>query len=103
MSLKSTYWERDIKCCLTCKFIDEYIMNVANKGEVPHGYDGTASCCKHDENVPVSKENRDWISPLWTACAKYEKCTERQAKYLDAFDEQSQTIVANNEDISKIK
>lgn len=103
MSLKKAYWEKGYKCCLTCKFIDEYFMNVAPKGEVPHGYDGTAHCCVYEDNEVENKDNRDFISPLWNACSKYEKCTERQAKYLDVFDEQSQTIVSNNEDISKIK
>ena len=103
MSLKRFSYDRNHKICFTCKFIDEYVMNVHGEGEVPHGYDGTALCCVFDNTEQESSENREFISPLWKACHKYEKCTERQADYLDIFDEETQTIIPNPNDISKIK
>lgn len=95
MSLKKLYFDKDVKVCYTCKFIDEYTLNVAAKGEIPHGYDGTAICCKHNYEEKETNENRLWISPCWNACKKYEKCTERQADYLDIFDNNTQTIIKN--------
>lgn len=84
-------------------FIDEYAFNVHGKGEVPHGYDGTALCCKFDDSKPETKENRMFVSLCWISCEKYKRCTERQADYLDIFDEVTQTIIENPNDISKIK
>lgn len=102
MSLKRLYYNKDTKCCRTCMFIDEYAFNVNGEGEVPHGWDGTALCCKFNDAKPETKENRRFVSPCWEACEKYEKCTERQAEYLDIFDRVTQTIVKNPNDISKI-
>ena len=102
MSLKRFYYNKDIKCCHTCMFIDEYALNVNDEGEVPHGYDGTAVCCAYNDKEPRDSENRLFISPCWKACHKYKKCTERQANYLDVFDMKTQTIVENPNDISKI-
>ena len=103
MSLKRYYYDRGIENCNTCMYIDEYVVNVQDKGEEPHGYDGTAACGKFDENEPESADNRSFISPLWKACPKYKRCTERQADYLDIFDEVTQTIIENPNDISKIR
>ena len=103
MSLKRKYYDKGIEACYTCMFIDEYAMNVHGSGEVPHGYDGTAVCCEFDDKEPESEENRLWISPCWKACHKYKKCTERQADYLDIFDEVTHKIIENPNDISKIK
>ena len=50
MSLKRDYFDSNIEICATCMFIDEYSLNVHDDGEVPHGYDGTAVCCKFDNN-----------------------------------------------------
>ena len=87
MSLKRLYYDKNYKVCLTCKFIDEYAFNVNDEGEIPHGYDGMALCCIFDENDKESFGMNDGIvSPVWRACKKYEKCTERQADYLDIFD-----------------
>lgn len=52
-------------------------------------------CCRYNEDEEITTENRMWISPLWKACHKYERCTERQADYLDIFDNEIQTIVIN--------
>ena len=39
MSLKKLYYDKNIKCCLTCIFIDEYTLAVnKGNGEVPQGY-----------------------------------------------------------------
>ena len=103
MSLKKYHYDKDDKLCYTCKFIDEYAFNVNDEGEVPHGWDGTAECCKFDKSKPQSNENRLFISPCWKACPKYEKCTERQANYLDIFDYKTQSIVKNPNNISKIR
>lgn len=102
MSLKKFYYDKNIEICYTCKFIDEYAMNVANDGEVPHGYDGAAWCCVFDTTQPESNENRDFISPLWKACKKYVRCTKRQSEYLDIYDKKKQRTVKNPNDISKI-
>lgn len=102
MSLKKFYYNKNIEICYTCKFIDEYAMNVADDGEEPFGYDGGAWCCMFDVNEPESNDNRDFISPLWKACKKYVRCTKRQAEYLDIYDEKKQRIVKNPNDISKI-
>lgn len=102
MSLKKHYYNKGVECCHTCKFIDEYALNIKDEGETPQGYDGTAVCCKYDKSKAESSENRLWISPCWNACHKYQQCTERQANYLDIFDEQSQSIIKNPNDISKI-
>ena len=103
MSLKRDYFDRNIEICATCMFIDEYSLNVHDDGEVPHGYDGTAVCCKFDNNRKETVENRLWISPCWKACCKYKRCTERQADYLDIFHALTQTIIENPNDISKIE
>ena len=103
MTLKRDYFDRNIEICATCMFIDEYSLNVHDDGEVPHGYDGTAVCCKFDNNLKETVENRLWISPCWKACCKYKRCTERQADYLDIFHALTQTIIENPNDISKIE
>lgn len=95
MSLKRLNFDRNVECCYTCMYIDEYAFNVNGDGEIPHGYDGMALCCVFDENEEETDENREYISPCWRACKKYKKCTERQAEYLDIFDEQTQTIIKN--------
>ena len=102
MSLKRLNFNENIECCYTCMYIDEYALNVRDDGEVPHGYDGTAICCKFNYKEKETDKNRLWVSPLWKACPKYKKCTERQADYLDIFDEVTQTIIKNPNDISKI-
>ena len=102
MSLKELYFREGAKICRTCMFIDDYACNIADKGKEPQGYDGTAICCKYDKAKSETSENRLWIAPSWEACSKYKKCTERQAKFLDVFDEKSQTIIPNPNDISKI-
>ena len=58
MSLKRFYFDRNIEICATCMFIDEYSLNVHDDGEAPHGYDGTAVCCKFDNNRKETVENR---------------------------------------------
>jgi len=103
MSLKKYYFDRNIEICYTCMFIDEYAFNVNEDGKVPHGYDGTALCCVFNDKQPKTNENRDFVSPCWKACHKYKRCTERQADYLDIFDFETQTIIKNTNDISKIK
>ena len=103
MSLKKYYFDRNIEICYTCMFIDEYAFNVNEDGEVPHGYDGTAVCCAYDDKEPEDSENRLFISPCWKACHKYKRCTERQANYFDIFDNTTQTIIKNKNDISKIE
>ena len=95
MSLKRLDFDNNKKNCRTCMFIDEYALNVHDDGEVPHGYDGTAVCCKFDNNQKESVENRLWISPCWKACSKYKRCTERQADYLDIFDPKTNSIIKN--------
>ena len=102
MSLKKFYYDKNIEICYTCKFIDEYCLNVADEGDTPHGYDGTACCCVFDTTQPESNDNRDFISPLWNACKKYVRCTKRQSEYLDIYDEKKQRTVKNPNDISKI-
>ena len=72
-------------------------------GKEPHGYDGTAECCLHNWNEKETTENRCWISPLFKPCSKYERCTERQADYFDIFDVETQSIIPNPNDISKIE
>lgn len=63
MSLKRFYFDKNIRICRTCMFIDEYTLNVNDNGKIP--------------------------------CKKYKRCTERQADYLDIFDEETKTIVTN--------
>ena len=103
MSLKRFYFNKNIELCYTCMYIDEYAFNVHSEGEVPHGYDGTACCCMFDDKLPKTNDNRNFISPCWKACSKYKRCTERQADYLDIFDVETKTIIANPNNISKIK
>ena len=50
-----------------------------------------------------SSDNRLFISPVWKACSKYQKCTERQSLYLDIYDRKTNSIISNPNDISKIK
>ncbi len=76
-------------------YIDEYFFNVHGKGKIPHGYDGMALCCVFDEKEEEGADNRLFISPMWKACKKYKRCTERQADYLDIFDEETKTIINN--------
>ena len=95
MSLKRYYYDKGDELCYTCMYIDEYAFNVHGKGEVPHGWDGTALCCKYDDTEKQSAENRLFISPCWKACKKYNRCTERQADYLDVYDEATQSIIEN--------
>lgn len=94
-TLKYDKYKQGVKTCRTCMYIDEYSLNVNDDGEAPCGYDGTAVCCKFDDKQKESAENRLWISPCWKACGKYKRCTERQAEYLDIFDEKTQTIIKN--------
>lgn len=102
MTLKKYYWDRNSEICLTCMFIDEYTYNVMDNGEAPRGYDGMAECCLYNRDEEKTSNNRYYISPLWKSCPKYKRCTERQADYLDIFDIESQTIIPNQNDISKI-
>ena len=104
MSLKKLYYDKNIKCCLTCIFIDEYTLAVnKGNGEVPQGYDGTACCDKYEPKEKESSDNRFFTSPVWKACSKYQKCTERQSLYLDIYDRKTNSIIPNPNDISKIK
>lgn len=75
---------------------------MSDDGYVPHGYDGIAACCIFDTTQPESDDNRDFISPIWKACKKYVRCTKRQADYLDIYDEKTNKIIKNPNDISKI-
>ena len=102
MTAKKYYWNKNIEICLTCMFIDEYAWNVMDEGKVPHGYDGTAECCLHNWDEKETTDNRCYISPLFKPCSKYKKCTERQADYIDIFDMETQSIILNPNDISKI-
>lgn len=95
MSLKRLRFDKNIEMCHTCMFIDEYAFNINEEGETPCGYDGTAICCVHNDKEEDSKDNRLFISPIWGACKKYKRCTERQADYLDIFDEKTQSIINN--------
>ena len=83
-------------------FIDEYALNVRSNGEVPHGYDGAALCSVFNDEEKGSADNRMFVSPLWCLCPKYKRCTERQADYLDIYDEVQRKIIPNPNDISKI-
>jgi hypothetical protein len=74
MTTKKYYFDKGIKLCLTCKFIDEYAWNAKDDGKVPYGYDGTAECGLFN----------------W------------DADYLDIFDTETQSIIPNPNDISKI-
>lgn len=103
MSLKLGKFNGGLEICHTCMFIDEYTLNVSDEGEIPVGYDGTSICGIHNDNEEESIDNRLFVSPYWAACKKYKRCTERQAKYLDIFDTETQTIIKNPNDISKIK
>lgn len=95
MSLKRLYCEKDVKICLTCKFIDEYALNVETEGEVPHGYDGTAFCQLHNFDEEETNNNRDYISPLWKACDRYEKCSYDQMMYNTVYDRITGTEIPN--------
>lgn len=95
MSLKRFCFDRNIKICRTCMFIDEYAFNVNDTGKIPCGYDGTAICGIYEIGEKETSENRLIISPAWPPCKKYKRCTERQADYLDIFDEETKTIVTN--------
>lgn len=103
MSSKRYYYNKNIEMCITCKFIDEYAWNVIDDGKEPHGYDGMAECCLYNWDEEETIENRWWISPLFKPCSKYERCTERQADYLEIFDAETQSIIPNPNDISKIE
>ena len=103
MSSKRYYFNHGVEICLTCKFIDEYAWNVMDDGKEPHGYDGAAECCLHNWDEEETSENRWWISPLFKPCSKYERCTEHQADYLEIFDVETQSIIPNPNDISKIE
>lgn len=102
MAAKKYYWNKNIKICLTCMFINEYAWNVMDKGKVPHGYDGAAECGLFNWDEKETSENRWDIHPLWKPCSKYKKCTEQQADYLEIFDIDTQSIIPNPNDISKI-
>jgi hypothetical protein len=84
--LKKYRYDKDMRICQTCKFIDEYAFD---------NYDGMCECCKYNEDLPDTAENRWIVARNWPACGKYEKCTERQAEYLDIFDRETQTIIEN--------
>lgn len=103
MSLKKYYFDKNIKCCSTCMYIDEYTLNVNDDGDVPHGWDGSALCCAFKKTEKVTNDNKLWIFPSLTACKQYKRCTERQANYLDIYDYKKQEIIENPNDISKIK
>lgn len=104
MSLKKLYYDKGVKICRTCKFIDEYAFNVnGDDGNVPHGYDGSALCCVFNKNEKECADNRWFISPTWNGCKKYERCTEKQANYEEIFDFETQTLIPNPNNISKIK
>lgn len=102
MSAKKYCFDKNIENCYTCMYIDEYAFNVNSEGHIPHGYDGMAACCKFNDEEKESAENREFISPFWVQCSKYKRCTERQADYLDIFDDKTQQIIPNPNDISKI-
>lgn len=95
MSLKRFHYDLGHRCCYTCMYIDEYTLNIEDAGEVPHGYDGTAICCKFDDSKKETGANRLFVSPVWDPCWKYKRCTKRQADYLDIFDGKTQTIIKN--------
>ena len=103
MSLKKWHYDRGDELCYTCMYIDEYVCNVAENGEVPHGYDGIAICCKYNKDKKKSNDNRFSVSPTWKACKQYRRCTERQARYLDIYDKKSDSVVPNPFDISKVE
>lgn len=103
MSLKKHFYNRGIKTCRTCKFIDEYAFNVSDKGKVPHGYDSSALCGLFNEVEEETKENHRIVSPCWPACQKYERCSEAQALYKEIYDIKTQTVIPNPNDISKIE
>lgn len=103
MSLKKFFYDRGYKTCRTCKFIDEYAFNVSDKGEVPHGYDSTALCGLFNEDEGETKENHWIVSPCWYACKKYERCTAAQAEYKEIYDIETNSLIPNPNDISKIK
>lgn len=102
MSLKRLDFDNNKENCRTCMFIDEYALNVMDEGEIPFGYDGTAVCGIYDKEKDDGG-GRDWfISPCWSACSKYKRCTERQADYLDIFDSETQSIIKNPHKLSKL-
>lgn len=103
MSLKKYFYDRGVKTCRICKFIDEYAFNVRGKGEVPHGYDGSAMCGVFNDDEEENFDNRWMISPCWSACKKYERCSEAQALYKEIYDVETQTVIPNPNDISKIE
>lgn len=103
MTLKRLRFNENVECCHTCMYIDEYALNVNGEGDVPHGYDGTAFCCKFDIDKEETNDNREFISPVWVPCKKYKRCTERQADYKDVYDFKTQKIIENPNDISKIE
>ena len=75
MSLKRFYFDKNIEMCRTCMFIDEYTLNVNGNGEIPCGYDGTAICGIYEIGEKETSENRLFVSPAWTPCKKYKRCT----------------------------
>lgn len=103
MCLKKYYYDKGDELCHTCKFIDEYVFNVADDGDVPFGYDGMAVCGAYDKTQPEGPDNMMCISPCWKACKKYVRCTLRQAQYLDIYDIKTNKIIKNPNDISKIE
>lgn len=96
MSNKRRYFDDNIEICLTCKFIDEYAFNVRDNEKTPHGWDGSALCCLFNEDKEESIDNRFIISPLWKACKKYERCSEKQADYEAIYDRESRTLIKNH-------
>lgn len=102
MSLKKYWYDKGMEMCYTCKFIDEYAFNVRGEGKIPHGYDGSAECGAFNEDEEESTDNRWMISPCWSACKKYERCTEAQAEYREIYDIETHSIIPNPNDISKI-
>lgn len=98
-SLKYTCWKNEQKICFTCKFCNEYAVNVYhdNLDYVPHGYDGSAICDAYDSKDKTSDpgDNRLVISPMWKQCKKYVRCSERQALFEEIYDPETNTVIEN--------
>jgi len=103
MSLKKFHYKKGTEMCLTCKFIDEYTLNDADEGEAPVCWNGDALCSIRDISQPLSDDNRLFVSPYSVKCPKYERCTERQADYLDIYCPEEGKVVPNPNDHSKVE
>lgn len=63
-SIKDYYCAKNIKCCLTCRFIDLEMFNVNGPDEEIKLHDGMAWC----------NNKKKAISPMWgTNCNEYER------------------------------